>query len=346
MKENNKKQDGLAIDLKSRWEKYLTKKEVLKILQECKITVQEILEIKSIQITNNKECTVKVHARILKGNFRVEKTTVILSFRLGPPTWDQFIRTTYRCGSMTGIRIIIHEGNGYERDYLNDPAGDVSCVGQLVINNNNCGLKTYLLEAKGLIQRIFEGKTHQIIYNYEYENIINNNSTEKLPSENLPSLRQVQESEFWTGFYLPGRNEFPGEPMGLTGEREEWAPMYSLYKDLKTPVIWDDDGLHINLIGDPDSELIKLIWDNKLDDFKNAYPDATIKLMEDSGKPYGISTRILDLPMKNLIKMGPNKKMECGEFINGAEHKFAHFIDNVLVELRDQGKFKELNLLS
>ena len=52
MKENNKKQDGLAIDLKSRWEKYLTKKEVLKILQECKITVQEILEIKSIQITN------------------------------------------------------------------------------------------------------------------------------------------------------------------------------------------------------------------------------------------------------------------------------------------------------
>jgi len=129
--------------------------------------------------------------------------------------------------------------------------------------------------------------------------------------------------------------------MGLYGEREEWAPRCpSLYKDLSLHVIWNDDGLHINLTRDPDSELIKLIWENNLDDFKKSYPDAKVKLMEKSGTPYGISTRILNLPMKNLIKMGPRKKMWCGGFVYETEHVFADFIGCIIIDLKNMGKIQ------
>jgi hypothetical protein len=237
------KEINLLINIKSRWEKYLTKKEVMKIFQACNIDVQEILEIKSRQIINNKEYTAKVHVKTRSDDNRIDDNIVLISFRLGPPTWDQFIRTTYRSGSNAGIRIIIHEGNA-------------SYIGELVGNNNLCGLKTYLIEAKGLIQRIFEGKAQQIDYSYENGPIVNEN-----PPEPLLSIRQVQESEFWTCYYLPAWGESSDKPMGLYGNREEWA---KLYRDLSLPVIWNDDGLHINLTGDPDSELIKMIWKNKL----------------------------------------------------------------------------------
>jgi len=213
---------------------------------------------------------------------------------------------------------------------LNDPAGNVSCIGKLVGNNNKCGLKTYLIEAKGLIQRIFEGKAHQIIYNYENGPIFNDR-----PAEPLPSIRQVQESEFWTYYYLPAWGESSDKPMGLYGNGEEWA---KVYRDLSLPIIWNDDGLHINLTGDPDSKLIKLIWENKLGELKKEYPEAKIGLLEDSGTPYGISIRISDLPMNSLIKMEPRKKMAYAEFVRDAEHSFMHFIDNILVNLRDMGK--------
>lgn len=308
-----------ANNLKSQWEKYLTKKEVMKIIQACHIDVQEISEIKSRQIINNKEFTAKVHVKTFSDDHGIKDNIVLLSFRLGPPTLDQFVRTTYR-RSNAGIRIIIQEGNA-------------SCIGEFVDNNNNCGFKTYMVEAKGLIQRIFEGKTQQIIYNYEKGPISND-----LPVEPLPSMRQVQESEFWTCYYLPAWGEASDKPMGLYGNREEWA---KVYRDLSLPVIWTDDGLHLNLTCDPDSELIKIIWKNKLGELKKAYPEAKIELLEDSGKPYGISIRILDIPMNNLIKMGPRKKVEYAEFISDAEHAFMHFIDDILVNLKDKGKLPE-----
>ena len=159
-----------------------------------------------------------------------------------------------------------------------------------------------------------------------------------MSAEPLPSIRQVQESEFWTCYYLPAWGEASDKPIGLHGNRQEWA---KIYRDLSLPVIWNDDGLHINLTGDPDSELIKMIWENKLGELKKEYTDAKIELLKYSGTPYGISIRILDIPMSRLIKMGPRKKMEYAEFARDAEHKFLHFIDNILVDLRDMGKLLE-----
>ncbi|MFO7666927.1 MAG: hypothetical protein R6V76_09940 [Desulfobacterales bacterium] len=302
--------NNLLLHLKSQWEKYLTKKEIKKILQSCNIDVQEISEIKSRQIINNKELAVKVHVKT--GN---KDDIALISFRLGPATWEQFIRTTYRSGSNIGIRIIIHEGT-------------VSYIGGLIDNNNNCGLNTYLIEANGLIQRIFEGKAYQVTYNFEKGPVLNDR-----PAEPLPSLRKVQESEFWTCYYLPAWNETSDKPMGLNGNGDEWS---KVYKDLSLPVIWNDNGLYLNISGDPDSELIKLIWENKLGAIKKEYPEAKIELKE-SGTPYGISIRISDVPMSNLIKMGPKKKLYYAEFILDAEHSFMHFVDKIMVELRDMG---------
>ena len=321
---NAKATNNLLLHLKVQWEKYLTKKEVRKIIRACNIDAHEISEIKSRQIINNKELTAKVQVKTRNKEGGIKDNIILISFRLGPPTWEQFIRTTYRSGSNFGIRIIIYEGAGF-----NDPAGHVSCIGELVNNNNNCDLKTYLIEAKGLIQRIFEGKASQIIYIYENGPVLNDS-----PAEPLPSMRQVQETEFWTCYYLPAWNEPSDKPMGLRGNCDEWA---KVYRDLSLPVIWNDDGLYLNITGDPDSELIKLIWKNKLDAIKKEYPEAKIEL-NDSGTPYGISIRISDIPMSSLIKMGPKNKMYYAEFIRDAEHGFMHFVDNILVDLKDMGK--------
>ena len=314
MKEKEQPENSFLIHLKSQGEKYLTPKEVTKIFKAFNIDVQQTLEIKSSQIVNSKEFTAKVHAKIRNEDGTIEDSHVLISFRLGPPTWDQFIRTTYRSGSNVGIRIIIHEGN-------------VSCIGELVDNNNACGLKTYLIEANGLIQCIFEGKAQQIIYSYETGPIVTNS-----PAEPLPSMRQVQESEFWTCYYLPAWGEPPDKPIGLYGNRDQWA---KIFEDLSLPMMWNDDGLHITLSGDPDSYLIKPIWEHELEKLRQEYPDAKIELLKDSGIPYGISIRILELPMSSLIKMGPRKKTEYGKFVHDAEHNFLHFIDDILVDLRD-----------
>ncbi|MCG6536665.1 MAG: hypothetical protein L7F78_18650, partial [Syntrophales bacterium LBB04] len=257
----------------------------------------------------------------------------LVSFRLGPPTWDQFIKVTYRSGSEAGIRIIIHEGAGFDKDLLNEPTGNANLIGQLVYNNNNCGMVTYLVEAKGLIQRIYEGKTKQINYQYEVGPLVNDN-----PSAPLPTIRRVQEAEFWNCYYLAAWGDTYDGLMGLAGNGKEWA---KVFQDLSLPVIWNDDGLHLNVFGDADSELVKLIWENKLDDLQKAYPEPLIKLLEDSGKPYGISIRIADLPMSNLIKLGPRKKKEHAEFIFDAEHNFMHVIDDILDDLKDTGKLTE-----
>ena len=86
MKENKQKTDNLLINLKSRWERYLTKKEVTNIIQAGGINVQRISEIKSGNIINDKEYTTKVHVKIRNTDGATEDRNVIISFRLGPPT--------------------------------------------------------------------------------------------------------------------------------------------------------------------------------------------------------------------------------------------------------------------
>lgn len=255
MQENIKEPYSPMIQLKGQWENYLTDKELAKIFKASKINVEEVPEIKPGQIINNKEFTAKVHAKIRCGG-KVESNNILISFRLGPPTWEQFIRTTYKSASNVGIRIILYEGEGFDWDCLNNPIGNVSCIHKLVNINNNCGLKTYLIGARGLIRRIFEGKTNQVSYGYENCPTANDN-----PPATLPSMRQVQEAEFWTCYYLPAWNQSYDEVMGLYGNGEEWA---QVYKDLSLPIIWSDEGLYLNIFGEADSKLVKLIWDNRL----------------------------------------------------------------------------------
>ncbi len=329
------KENSSLIELKSRWEQYLTIEEVMRIIQACRINAQEISEIKA-GIINDKEYTAKVHSKVVTDNDIIKESPVIISFRLGPPTWEQFIRTTYRSGSSAGIRIIVHEGDESERNN-NDPTGNINLIGYLINNNNCCGMKTYLVDATGLIQCISEGRDNQIIYSYEIGPTDNDQ-----PLKRLPSLRQIQEAEFWNCYYLLPRYGYNDELMELYGVSENWSLGHSsFYKDLSEFMTWNDDGLYINLTGNSDSALIRLIWETKLDDFKKGYPSAKIELMEAFGKPYGISMRILDIPMKNLIKMGPERKMQYGKFVHEAGHNFLHFIDAVLCDLKNMGKIQE-----
>jgi hypothetical protein len=72
----NAQNTNLLLHLKSQWEKYLTKKEILKILKACNIDIQQALEIKSRQIINTKEFTAKVSVKTHCDDNRIEDTAV------------------------------------------------------------------------------------------------------------------------------------------------------------------------------------------------------------------------------------------------------------------------------
>jgi hypothetical protein len=136
----------------------------------------------------------------------------------------------------------------------------------------------------------------------------------------LPSKRQVQEAEFWAGYYWPQwASDFIKVDDDIIGN---WAPGYSLGNDLRTEAAWNDEGFFISVIGEPGSDAIQWIWDNKKGIFESAYPGCQVVLRDQEGKPYAISVIIESLSMTDLINCGPAEKWNYGDMVYGEEHRF------------------------
>jgi len=307
-----------------KWEKVLSSKDdmnnLFKTLQFENMTNIEILSRTPLQ---DDRLTIMVAAE----GENNEHFVIIIDATSGIPTWKQFIDVTYEQGCSADIKIILY-GKDFEDSFYR-PAGGLIEIENLVRRNNKCGITTYL--AKG------------VTVDQNGQNILGPCSLESGPDDVdinekqiFPTKRQVQEAEFWAGYYLPmwASDFIERDDNIITG----WAPGYSLRKDLKTEATWDDQGFQISLVGEPGSEAIKWIWDNKKGDFESEYPECPVILRIDEGKPYAVSVIIDDLSMTDLINMEPKEKWYYGDKVFGEEHKFQDVAEGVVDDYIEMNK--------
>lgn len=245
---------------------------------------------------------------------------IIIDSTAGIPTWGQFINVTYDQGGSADIRIILYGED--HREYRNDfTAGGIIEIGNLVRRNNKCHVTTFLV--KGVA---FDGKGQKIIEEYSIQEKPDDVSL--YPTQTLPSKRQVQEAEFWTGYYFP---QWWTQHIGIDDDIINcWAPGYSVSNNLKTEASWNDDGFFIKLIEEKPSDALHWIWNNKKTEFEAAYPDCDIILEKIDEERYAISVRILNISMSDLINMTPDDKWYLGQSVFDQEHNFIEVADGVV----------------
>ncbi len=307
------------------WEHLLNnEKDIIELFKEMNIQCLKDVQIVSRQCLQDNRLIIKVAARNING----DRFRIIIDATSGIPTWQQFINVTYDQSEATNIKIILY-GKDYE-DKINDfTAGGLIEIGNLVRRNNQCCVTTYLV--KGIS---YDSKGQKIIDNCSVEE--GSDDVDIDPSQSLPSKRQVQEAEFWTGYYYP---QWANDPIGFDDDIIGcWTPGYSLSNNLNTVASWDDDGLFIKLIGEPGSEAIQWIWDNRKKEFENRYPNCPVTLETKDGKPCSISTRILDISMTDLINMTPSDKWYYGDYVFGQEHVFGDIADGVVADYNEMIK--------
>jgi len=295
------------------WDKVLSdEKEIINLLNKLNIPCMTDVVTVSREYTDDNRLIMLIEA----GNVNAKTFRIIIDATSGIPTWQQFISVTYDQGESANIKIILY-GEDYNDKTIDFTAGGLIEIGNLVRRNNKCCVTTYL--AKG------------ISYNQSGQKMITSCDVMEAPgdvsdelsingTQTLPTKRQVQEAEFWTGYYFP---QWATDPIGMDDDIiNDWAPGYSLGKDLNTEASWNDDGFFIKLIGEPGSEAIQWIWDNRKGAFESQYPDCPVTLENNDGKPYAISVRILDIPMTSLINMTSKDKWYYGDTVFGEEHNF------------------------
>ena len=245
---------------------------------------------------------------------------VIIDATSGIPTWQQFITVTYVEGESADIRIILY-GEEY-RDYAKDlSAGGIIEVGNLVRRNNRCGVATYLV--KGIELGNNGQKSLTGCHLEERPNDVQVDTR-----ETFPSCRQIEEAEFWTGYYFP---HWCTQHIGLDDDIINiWAPGYSLDHNLRTVASWNDRGFFIKLVEDKPSDALQWIWNNRKSEFEEAYPESDITFDKIDDERHAISVRILDVSMTDLIDMTPDDKWYYGEYVFEHEHIFREVADGVV----------------
>lgn len=316
-------QEELEMNLKNQtylttsWKKVLhNNNDIIKLLKGVKITDLKKLHILSRTYSNDGRMIINVTA----DNADNKTFRIIIDSTPGIPTWQQFINVTYDQGESTDIRIILY-GEDY-RNYKKDfTAGGIFEISNLVRRNNKCGLSTYLVKGIDL-----DSNGQKFIDEYRIEEGPHDVFID--PTQTFPSKRQVQEAEFWTGYYFP---QWWIEPIGIDNDIINcWAPGYSFDSDLRTVAPWNDEGFFIKLIEDKPSETIHWIWNNKKSEFETEYPGCDIILEKIDEDRHAISVRILNISMTDVINLDPDNKWNYGQFVFDQEHNFKEIVDGVV----------------
>jgi len=297
--------------------------------------ISELFEVLAIKDLKNMQVLSRTYSddgrliiNITADNADDKTFRIIIDSTPGIPTWQQFINVTYDQGESADIRIILYGED--DREYGNgSTAGGIIEIGNLVRRNNQCGVITYLVNGVAFNahgQKIIDG-----CFIEERPNDVPVN-----PTQVFPSKRQVQEAEFWAGYYFPQReNEYIDIDDDII---TDWAPGYSIGKDLRTVASWNDEGFFIKLIEEQASDAIHWIWNNKKSEFEAAYPNCDISLEKIDEKRYAISVRILKLSMTNLITMTPQEKWDYGDQVFVQEQVFYDVADGVVEDYNDAVK--------
>ena len=237
----------------------------------------------------------------------------------GAPTLEQVADCVYGSGAGSDLRVIIYE-DSWSNEYNTEAPGNAYLVTELVAIAIHHGMLFDLIEAPD-ISKIMPGK-HSYRLNEDVFDCMDQSNL-----RSFPTRRQILEAEFWSLYYHP-QWVFQGaeDVHGIYEALGEWAPGYGL-RDKRTKAVWNDGGLFMCIEGSPDADDMKWLKEN-FSVLDKSYPGCPINI--ELGNELVISVRVLDIPMKDLIEMSPEKKWEYGEYLYEEEHNFADAVGEAL----------------
>ena len=148
--------------IQKKWNSIVTKNELRKLLN-----MIGMKDFKISSIIPNNENSSDRHGVLLNLNDRYDEeawSIVIIDFRLGNPTWEQFIDVTYNENHCDFSRCVIVYDNYYEVPNVSAHTENDITIYDLVRNNNKCGLDTFLIKADGIAKRFTSGGHEKIKY--------------------------------------------------------------------------------------------------------------------------------------------------------------------------------------
>jgi hypothetical protein len=237
----------------------------------------------------------------------------------GVPTFEQVADCVYGLGADADQRMII-----YDEDFnfhLEGHPGSTCLVADLIALANANGIPFSLVRAKN----ISNIKDKRISYDLNTDAFY----TERDAPRDFPTRRQLLEGEFWSFYYhLHWAHQGAGPVESLESAFGPWEPGYSI-GDKRTKAVWNDDGLFMCVEGILDDDDMIFLKDH-INFLQDEYPSCPINI--EVGDELILSVRVLDVPMKDLIEMSPEKKWEYGEYLYDEEHHFAEVVEEAFIK--------------
>lgn len=239
------------------------------------------------------------------------------------PTWEQFKDVTYESGKDCQVRIIL-----YDEEFAADGAGNNEyTLGALVQNNNKCGIATYLIRSKRLLnsekKRLFRLLLKE-----------SPGTDFGITPSQVPSKREIEEAEFWGPIYIEALGiEMDDFDTTFLGDRS----CYDLGRNLETIPDWTDEGFFLKIVAKDDNAELLWLWENKRDELKKQYPKGDIELRGDGEKPKTISVLVDKTPFKKCIAAKYDEKWARAVWASFRELDFLEFCEELL---KDRGESK------
>lgn len=311
------------------WKDHFTTKEAIsELFRQIKISTGEVIDIHPVPNDSPDRITVLVTT---KQSETRAITKTIIDFTTGGPTWEQFIDLTYDLGANTDLKIIVYDDVWIKPE----PAGSGPELADLVAINNQCGVRTILVETicsmKDGVKRL-EYFLYQDLYS-ERNHYLHSDSEEfVIPwTQPLPTKRQIQEAAFWAGYY-GGTCQFQGAPPIKINARviNGWTPGFEVTPGVEIRALWTEEGFSMNLLAKPESEKLSQIWNEGKAIFMEEYSEHDVVYSPNSNGKAVISVKLDKTPISDLIDLRFEDKWEYAELVYYQEGKFQEIVEEII----------------
>lgn len=311
------------------WKDHFTTKDAIsELFQQIKISAEEIIGISPVPNDASDRVTVLVTTRHSETG---AITKAVIDFSTGGPTWEQFIDLTYDSGANTNLKIIVYDYEGR----MPQPAGTPSEIADLAAINNRCGVRTILVET---VCSQKDG-AKRLEY-FLYEDLYTDPEELVIPGiQTLPTKRQIQEAEFWAGYY-GGTCQFRDAPPIKVDAHviNGWTPGFEVTPGVELRALWTEEGFSMNLLAKPESEKLSQIWNERKAIFMEEYSGHDIAYSPNSNGKAVISVNLDKTPISDLIDLRFEEKWEYAELVYYQEGKFQEIVEEIvrIIEEKDQ----------
>ena len=303
------------------WKDHFTTREAIRnLFQQIRITNEEIIDINPVPNDLPDRATILITTRHRETGILRK---AIIDFTTGGPTWEQFIDLTYDSGANTDLKIIVYDGVWIK----SGPAGTAPEIADLAAINNQCGVRTLLVETLCSLKEGEEGLKY-----FLYADLYSDPEDLVIPGiETLPTKRQIQEAEFWAGYY-GGTCQFQDAPPIKVDAHviNGWTPGFEVTPGVELQALWTEEGFSMNPLAKPESEKLSEIWNEGKAVLMEEYPGQNIEYSPNLNGRAVISVNLEKTPMSKLIEMHFEDKWNYAELVYFKEGGFQGIVGEII----------------